>query len=98
MLEKVKITLGISHEDASKDDLLNLMIDDTKEFIMNYCNIKEIPGIAESLIRKLVIIQYNKIGSEGLQSESYSGISQSFITGLPSDIKKELGAIRKVKF
>lgn len=96
MLNKIKIALDISAKD--KDDLLNLMIEDVQEFILNYCNIKELPGKAESLIRRIVVIRYNIMGSEGLSSESYSGISQSFIDGLPKDIKQELGAIRKVKF
>lgn len=96
MLNKIKIALDISTKD--KDDLLSLMIEDVQEFILNYCNIKELPGKAESLIRRIVVIRYNIMGSEGLSSESYSGISQSFIDGLPKDIKQELGAIRKVKF
>ncbi|EPY2290978.1 phage head-tail connector protein [Clostridium sporogenes] len=98
MLNKIKIALPISTTDTSKDDLLNLMIEDVQEFILNYCNIKELPGRAESLIRRIVVIRCNIMGSEGLSSESYSGISQSFIDGLPKDIKQELGAIRKVKF
>lgn len=98
MLNKIKIALPMSIEDTSKDDLLNLMVEDVQEFILNYCNIKELPGKAESLIRRIVVIRYNIMGSEGLQSESYSGVSQSFIDGLPKDIKQELGAIRKVKF
>ena len=98
MLKKIKIALPTSTTDTSKDDLLNLMIEDVQEFILNYCNIKELPGKAESLIRRIVVIRYNIMGSEGLQSESYSGVSQSFIDGLPKDIKQELGAIRKVKF
>lgn len=88
----------MSIADTSKDDLLNLMVEDVQEFILNYCNIKELPGKAESLIRRIAVIRYNTLGSEGLSSESYSGISQSFIDGLPKDIKQELGAIRKVKF
>ncbi|SHI90161.1 Phage gp6-like head-tail connector protein [Clostridium amylolyticum] len=98
MLNKIKIALQMSIADTSKDDLLNLMVEDVQEFILNYCNIKELPGRAESLIRRIVVIRYNTLGSEGLSSESYSGISQSFIDGLPKDIKQELGAIRKVKF
>lgn len=98
MIEKIKIALQMSITDISKDGLLNLMIEDVQEFILNYCNIKELPGRAESLIRRIVVIRYNILGSEGLSSESYSGISQSFIDGLPKDIKQELGAIRKVKF
>lgn len=98
MLKKIKISLNISTEDTSKDNLLNLMLEDVQEFILNYCNIKELPGKAESLIRRITNIRYNIMGSEGLNSESYSGVSQSFIDGLPKDIKQELDTIRKVKF
>lgn len=94
MLSKTKIMLGI--DDNSKNELLSIYIEDAEEEIKEYLNVDEIPKKAESIVRDLVVIKYNKNGSEGLESENFSGVSQSFIGGFPKDIEKRLMRLRKL--
>ncbi|MDY3777684.1 MAG: phage head-tail connector protein [Candidatus Onthovivens sp.] len=94
MLEKIKICLT---NNTYTDNLINLFIDDTTKEVKIYCNREDIDVELESIIRKIVIIKLNRINSEGLSSQSYSGVSESFIDGYPQDIIAVLNRKRKLK-
>lgn len=94
MLEKIKICLT---NNTYTDDLINLFIDDTTKEVKIYCNREDIDIELESIIRKIVIIKLNRINSEGLSSQSFSGVSESFIDGYPQDIIAVLNRKRKLK-
>lgn len=94
MLEKIKICLT---NNTYTDDLINLFIDDTTKEVKIYCNREDIDTELESIIRKIVIIKLNRMNSEGLSSQSYSGVSESFIDGYPQDIISVLNRKRKLK-
>lgn len=95
MLQKIKRLLGI--EDATKDDLLLLLIDNAIQFAINYTHNEHCLGIIESTIIKMVVVDYNKLGSEGLNSESYSGVSFNYQQSYSEDIMAALRAHRKVR-
>lgn len=94
MLEKIKICLT---NNTYTDDLINLFIDDTTKEVKIYCNREDIDVELESIIRKIVIIKLNRMNSEGLSSQSYSGVSESFIDGYPQDVISVLNRKRKLK-
>ena len=94
MLEKIKICLT---NNTYTDDLINLFIDDTTKEVKIYCNREDIDIELESIIRKIVIIKLNRINSEGLSSQSFSAVSESFIDGYPQDIIAVLNRKRKLK-
>lgn len=94
MLEKIKICLT---NNIYTDDLIILFIDDTTKEVKIYCNREDIDVELESIIRKIVIIKLNRINSEGLSSQSFSGVSESFIDGYPQDIIAVLNRKRKLK-
>lgn len=94
MLDRIKIRLELDTND--KDLLLYELIEDTTLEVTEYLNTTELSNVAQAIVRDLVIIKYNKLGSEGLSSESYSGVNQSFIDGIPKDIKDRLRRIRKL--
>ena len=94
MLEKIKICLT---NNTYTDDLINLFIDDTTKEVKIYCNREDIDIELESIIRKIVILKLNRINSEGLSSQSFSGVSESFIDGYPQDIIAVLNRKRKLK-
>lgn len=97
LLPKIKLVLGINDFDTSQDVLIQVMVDDVTDYLCNVTKKTE-ADLPDSLIRRIVVIRYNMLGSEGVQSEAYSGVSQTFVTGLPEDIKTEIKAIRKVAF
>lgn len=94
MLDKIKLCLT---NNTYTDDLINLFIEDTITEIKVYCNREDIDTELESVIRRIVIIKLNKINAEGLSSQSFSGVSESFIDGYPQDIVSILNRKRKLK-
>ena len=94
MLEKIKLCLT---NNTYTDELINLFIEDTTKEVKIYCNREDIDIELESVIRRIVIIKLNKMNSEGLSSQAYSGVSESFIDGYPQDIISVLNRKRKLK-
>ena len=94
MLEKIKLCLT---NNIYTDDLINLYIDDTTKEVKIYCNRYDIDTELESVIRRIVIIKLNRMNSEGLSNQSFSGVSESFIDGYPQDIIAVLNRKRKLK-
>lgn len=94
MLEKIKLCLT---NNTYTDELINLFIEDTTKEVKIYCNREDIDVELESVIRRIVIIKLNRMNSEGFSSQSYSGVSESFIDGYPQDIVSILNRKRKLK-
>lgn len=94
MLDKIKLCLS---NNTYTDELINLFIEDTITEVKVYCNREDIDTELESVIRRIVIIKLNKINAEGLSSQSFSGVSESFIDGYPQDIVSILNRKRKLK-
>lgn len=79
--------------------LLLDIIDDSISDVKDYINIGEedtLPLGSIGAIKDIAIIKANKLGSEGLSSESYSGVSQSFIDDLPKETIRKLRRLRKL--
>lgn len=93
MLRKLKLLLGIA--DNSKDELLRVLLDYATEEVVNYTHNYEIDKL-ENVIVNVAIWRFNRIKSEGLSSESYSGVSFSYNTDYPDNIKKQLQYYRRI--
>ena len=95
MLNNIKIRLGDAVSNYS-DDLINLYIEDAKSEVSSYCN-RELDEELEYCVEKIVVIKLNRINTEGLTSQNYSGTSESYIDGYPADILAVLNRKRKIK-
>lgn len=95
MLAKIKLLLGISG--TSKDALLNQLIDNAEEFAVNFTNNENALESLSGALIQMVIYDYNRLGSEGVTSENYSGASFSYLSEYPEGIMKQLRQYRKVK-
>lgn len=95
ILTKIKLFLNI--KDSNKDPLLSLIIENETTNILNITRRKEIKNNMIPILLELVIWRYNLIGIEGLQSESYSGVSNSFMVDIPPHITLKLKPFRLVK-
>ncbi|MDB1935268.1 phage head-tail connector protein [Clostridium tertium] len=96
ILKSIKLRPGMSN---LSDELLNDIISDIYNDISEFINLedgKEMPLGCISIVKELVVIKINKLGSEGISSESHEGTSQSFINGIPSEIKLKLRRYRKL--
>ena len=74
LLNRIKVLLGVSENDALVSEIIEL----TKEKILNYINKTELPNELEFVLIELSIQRYNRIGSEGIASESVDGKSVSY--------------------
>jgi len=91
MLEQMKLLLGIG--DASKDTLLSLLLEQAKDEAIAYTNNEE---LAENLIVQMAIYKYNRLGTEGLNSENYSGVSFNYMSDYPDNLVKQLRRYKKL--
>ena len=74
LLNRIKTLLGIT----DNDELIYEIIGLTKSKILNYINKEELPKELEFILVELSIQRYNRIGSEGISSESVDGKSVSY--------------------
>ena len=74
LLNRVKTLLQIQ----DNDELIYEIAEITKEKILNYTNQEELPSELEFVLVELAIQRYNRIGSEGISSESVDGKSVSY--------------------
>lgn len=93
ILDNCKTLLQIS--DSSKDSILNILIKESQDFAEAYTHTDD---VGDSVIEQIVLYRYNLLGNEGLNSESYSGVSFNYEQDLPAYLLKELNPLRKVKF
>ena len=92
MIDKVKLLLGLT--DASKDDLIEVLIDGAVEDAVAITGNKYIQDELPNTIAKMVVYNYNRLGTEGLENESYSGITYNYLDGYPQDILNTLNKKR----
>lgn len=93
VLEKVKLLLAI--EDDSKDALLNLLINNAIEYATTYTHNSNIEDL-HACIARMVCYDYSRLGTEGVSSENYSGVSFSYTADYPEQVLKMLKKYRKV--
>lgn len=93
MLEDIKLLLGITS--TEKDKLLKLLINLATEDARTISRRQDVTEL-ESIITQMVVFNYNRLGTEGLDSESYSGVSYSYSADYPENILRNLKRFRKL--
>lgn len=92
-IEQVKVLLGIT--DDTKDELLNLLIDNAREYAVAYTHNEDVEALS-GCIARIAVYDYNRIGTEGIDGESYSGVSFSYSADYPESVLKPLRSYRRV--
>lgn len=95
MIEEIKILLGdavANYSDAQIALALKMAIAEIEQ----YCN-RELDSTLELIAEKIAVIKLNRTNTEGLASQAYSGISESYIDGYPAEIQVVLNRKRKIK-
>lgn len=94
VLEQVKLLLGIV--DTSKDGVLSLLITICSDEAVVYCHLSEYSNVLNSIVTRMVIEKYNRLGTEGVSAQSFSGVNESFNDGYSTDIVAALNKHRKL--
>lgn len=99
MLDEIRILLGESADNYS-DALIGLVLKQSQAEVEAYCN-RQIDVIndyeLQMAVERIAIIKLNRMNTEGLSSQSMSGVSENYIDGYPSDILAILNRKRKIK-
>lgn len=95
MIEEIKLLLGDSADNYS-DALIGLCAKQALAEVEAYCN-RAVDYELEIVAVKIAIIKLNRINTEGLTAQSFSGVSESYIDGYPSEILAILNRKRKLK-
>lgn len=97
MIDELKIMLGDAVE-AYTEEQIGLALKMALAEIEGYCR-RTVAGDyeLEMVAMRIAIIRLNRINTEGLTGQSYSSVSQSYLDGLPADLKTILNSKRKIK-
>lgn len=82
---------------TDKDNLFMLLIDLAKQEFLDYTGRADVPAAAEGLITSMVVEKFNRIGAEGIETQRYSSIDETFVDGYSANIQSGLRRYRKVK-
>lgn len=93
MLNKIKTLLGLT--DSSKDAILTLLINSACEEARHITHNDNI-NMLEMTIIDMVIYKYNRLGTEGVNKEGYSGVNFEYSSDYPESIIRQLKANRKL--
>lgn len=93
MLENIKLLLGIT--DNSQDEKLMVLIERCINEAKNYTHNDSIVNY-ENVINDMVIFQFNRLGTEGVNAETYSGVKFEYSADYPESILRQLRSHRKI--
>ncbi|HFE9852468.1 phage head-tail connector protein [Enterococcus sp. DIV1420a] len=93
--EQLERKLSITEEKDKR--ILTDDLNDCMAMVLDYCNRNVLVGNMANAVKELLIVKYNRAGTEGETARSEGGISQTFETGLPQAIKAQLNRYRVAK-
>lgn len=94
MLDNIKLLLGLTDDD-SKDELLVALIESCINEAKNYTHNNSIVNY-ETVINDMVIYRFNRLKTEGIDAETYSGVRFEYSADYPESILRQLRSHRKV--
>ena len=95
MIDEIKLLLGDAASNYS-DAQIGLALKLALAEVEAYCN-RPVDYELEIIAEKIAVIKLNRMNTEGLASQSYSGVSESYIDGYPAEILTVLNRKRKIK-
>lgn len=95
MIEEIKIMLGDAAGNFT-DAQIGLALKQALAEVEAYCN-RTIDYELELVAQKIAVIRLNRLHTEGLASQNFSGVSESYIDGYPAEILTVLNRKRKIK-
>ena len=95
MIEEIKLLLGDAAPNYT-DAQISLCYRMALAEVEDYCN-RSVDAVLEYQAEKIAVIKLNRLNTEGLSAQSYSGVSESYIDGYPADVVEVLNRKRKIK-
>ena len=79
------------------EEVIALVVEQAQSFILDYCNLEEIPDELNFILLDMCKQDINKLKSEGLSSESAGGSSLSYETDYTANVYKCLKKHKRIK-
>lgn len=95
MLEEVKVLLGAAASNYT-DAQIGLCLKMAMAEVEAYCG-RTLDYELEIIAERIAVIKLNRMNTEGLDSQSFSGVSESYTDGYPADILAVLNKKRKIR-
>ncbi len=95
MIDELKILLGDAAENYSDAQIglaLKLALAEVEAFTK-----RQLDYELELTAMRIAIIKLNRLNTEGLAAQAFSGVSESYLDGYPEDIMMVLRSKRKLK-
>ena len=94
MIEEIKLLLGEAASNYS-DAQISLCLKMALAEVEAYCN-TPVDAVLELMAQQIAVIKLNRMNTEGLASQAYSGVSENYIDGYPAEILAVLNRKRKI--
>ena len=93
LLERLKARL----DDVEVPDVkLQAIVEDVTQEVLAETNQSKLNAQLESAVISLSVVAVNRLGTEGLASEGYSGVSTSYLDDVPPRVASILNANRRL--
>lgn len=94
---KEKILESLLLRDGMPDEaLLFDMISDCELDLKEILHVEELEEKHSSILKELVLIKVNHDGTEGIESESHSGNTTTYLDDLPKSLRRRINAMRRL--
>jgi hypothetical protein len=95
MIEELKVLLGEAADNFT-DAQISLCVKLALAEVEGYCN-RPVDKELELAVLMIAKIKLVRLNTEGLSSQTLSGVSENYIDGYPADIQALLDRKRKIK-
>lgn len=95
MIDEIKIMLGDAADNFT-DAQIGLALKLALAEVEAICK-RSVDSELEVVVLRIAVIKLNRMNTEGLAAQSFSGVSESYIDGYPEDIQMILRGKRKIK-
>ena len=92
MISSLSTRLAIDNNELVTD-----LIKEAVAQVLDYTGQKQLVGNMDIYVKKLAIINYNRLGLEGETQRSEGGVTNYLETGIPKDIRQGLNRYRIAK-
>ena len=80
----------------AKYEILEGLIQQCADEFMAICNREDVPDRAEHIIEQMVVFRHNQMTAEGLSSQSFSGMSEVYMSDYPERMKRAMYQFRRL--
>lgn len=95
MIEEIRVMLGEAASNFTEAQI-SLAMKLALAEVEAYTN-READGVLELCAERIAVIKLQRMNTEGLVSQAFSGVSETYIDGYPQDIQAILNRKRKLK-